>query len=170
MVSDGDAARAINQSCSAGDINSQQQRASTSSSTTMDGRQTIGWTRIKKLRPLSAEVFAMHPAPVQMLPGVVYFGTMGGDFISNFLTDRIVSPVEIAPRMHNERLVYLRTVYQINDHKQSHPEIAQVTLLRHPHAGRKAISRLSALTWGSLRTQSCSPTSTRFRRSNLIYL
>ena len=42
------------------------------------------------------QVFHMSPAPVQVLPGVSYFGTMGGQAMDQYISDRIGTPPEIA--------------------------------------------------------------------------
>jgi predicted O-linked N-acetylglucosamine transferase (SPINDLY family) len=71
------------------------------------------------------QVFHMSPAPVQVLPGVSYFGTMGGQAMDQYISDRIGTPPEIACSqghgdqcLYQEKMLYLPYSYQMNDHKQ----------------------------------------------------
>jgi protein O-GlcNAc transferase len=62
------------------------------------------------------EVLALRPAPVQ----AHYLGfpaTLGAPFVDYFVTDRVVTPPELAPHF-SEQLAYLPGSYQVNDHRQ----------------------------------------------------
>ena len=79
-----------------------------------------------------AEVFHMSPAPVQLLPGVSYFGSMGGGSMDSYISDRIGTPPETACShgagdacLYHEKMVLLPNSYQMNDHKQAHYHILE---------------------------------------------
>ncbi len=78
------------------------------------------------------EVFHMGAAPVQVLPGVSYFGTMGGSAMDSYISDRIGTPPEIACThttaahcLYQEKMIYMPHSYQMNDHKQAHYSILE---------------------------------------------
>jgi len=79
------------------------------------------------------EVFAMHPAPVQVLPGVSYFGSMGSPAMHSYISDRVGTPPETACTyseaalhcLYSEKMLYMPNSYQLNDHKQSHHAVVE---------------------------------------------
>jgi len=62
------------------------------------------------------DVLALRPAPIQV-NYLGFPGTMGADFMDYIVTDRVVTPPEQAPFLH-EAIVYLPHTYQVTDDRQ----------------------------------------------------
>lgn len=78
-------------------------------------------------------LFALRPAPIQV-NYLGYPGTMGADFIDYILTDRVLTPPELAPYM-SEHCVYLPHCYQINDNQQAIATMPPRTTVGVPESG-----------------------------------
>jgi predicted O-linked N-acetylglucosamine transferase (SPINDLY family) len=50
---------------------------------------------------------------VQALPGVAYFGSSGGTYTDYFVTERLVSPPDVAAAQHTEKLLYFPHTYAV---------------------------------------------------------
>ncbi len=70
------------------------------------------------------EIFAMHPAPVQ-ISFLGYSGTMGSDFMEYIVADPISIP-EHLKQFYSEKVISLPHTYCINDHKQSCRDILEM--------------------------------------------
>lgn len=67
-------------------------------------------------RDTGSPIMVFRPAPVQV-NYVGYPGTMGADFIDYIITDRFVTPPEVAP-WYDEKFAYLPDCYQPNDRQR----------------------------------------------------
>ncbi|MBD2461995.1 tetratricopeptide repeat protein [Oscillatoria sp. FACHB-1407] len=81
----------------------------------------------------SPRLFALQPAPIQV-NYLGYPGTMGADFIDYVLTDRVITPPELASTM-TEHCVYLPHCYQINDNQQAIPPAPSRPAIGLPETG-----------------------------------
>ena len=84
------------------------------------------------------EIFALHPAPLQM-SFLGYAGTMGADYIKYIVGDPISLPKELR-QFYTEKVVSLPHTYLVNDHKQS----SRDAMLHEPMGGKplhKLVSR-----------------------------
>jgi predicted O-linked N-acetylglucosamine transferase (SPINDLY family) len=71
------------------------------------------------------EIIALRPAPIQV-SYIGFAGSMGAPFIDYLISDRIVTPAELAEAF-SEQLVLLPHCYLVNDHQQ---EVAATPLRR----------------------------------------
>ena len=62
------------------------------------------------------EICALKPAPIQV-SYLGFPGTTGADFMDYLITDRIISPANLAA-FYSEKFVYLPNCYQINDRQR----------------------------------------------------
>ena len=70
------------------------------------------------------EIFAVRPAPVQMLY-MGFPGTMGADYIDYLVTDNVVSPPHLE-WVYHEKLLRMPHSYFVNDHRQAYANIGIV--------------------------------------------
>mmetsp|Transcript_24123 Transcript_24123/g.75676 ORF Transcript_24123/g.75676 Transcript_24123/m.75676 type:complete len:888 (-) Transcript_24123:416-3079(-) len=73
------------------------------------------------------EIFALRPAPIQ----VSYMGfpaTTGADYIHYLITDKVVSPPELA-QCYSEKLAYMPHCYFVNDYLQSQLHVLDETIV-----------------------------------------
>lgn len=75
-----------------------------------------GYTRGSK-----NEIFALHPAVVQM-QFMGFCGTMGADYINYMIADPQVVPSQYR-QFYSEKMIYMPHSYFVNDHKQSAREV-----------------------------------------------
>jgi len=62
------------------------------------------------------EIFALRPAPIQVM-WLGYPGTSGASYMDYIVTDRVTSPVELAPQ-YSEKLAYMPRTFFVGDHRQ----------------------------------------------------
>ena len=67
----------------------------------------------------SPEVFALHPAPLQV-NYLGYPGTLGADYMDYIITDPVITPPHLA-KFLTEQCLYLPDCYQINHNQQPLP-------------------------------------------------
>eukprot|EP00003_Mantamonas_plastica_P021374 TRINITY_DN3458_c0_g2_i2.p1 TRINITY_DN3458_c0_g2~~TRINITY_DN3458_c0_g2_i2.p1 ORF type:complete len:812 (-),score=233.61 TRINITY_DN3458_c0_g2_i2:41-2476(-) len=67
------------------------------------------------------EIFALHPAPVQLMFNGFYF-TFGGAGIDYLVTDKLATPPTMS-QMYNEQFVYLPVPFTVSDYMFTHAEM-----------------------------------------------
>lgn len=88
------------------------------------------------------EIFALHPAPLQM-SFLGYAGTMGADYIEYIVGDPISLPKELR-QFYTEKVVSLPHTYLVNDHKQS----SRDAMLHEPMGGKPLHKMVSRAQYG----------------------
>lgn len=73
------------------------------------------------------EIFALRPAPIQVM-WLGYPGTSGAPFIDYIITDKMTSPIELAPQ-YSEKLAYMPDTFFVGDHKQMFPHLIERVIL-----------------------------------------
>ena len=67
--------------------------------------QSFSQSYSASLLPLFA-IISFNTPSLHALPGVAYFGSSGGSYTDYYVTERVVSPPDVAPAMHTEKLLY----------------------------------------------------------------
>ena len=67
------------------------------------------------------ELFALKPAPVQVM-WLGYPGTSGASYMDYIITDKVVSPLELADQ-YSEKLAYMPNSFFVGDHRYMFPHL-----------------------------------------------